>query len=87
MCAGTIYWANIGRVVYAASEAMLRNITGDGNEENFTMQMGCREVFGRGQKAVEVVGPVEGWEGRVAVSSDTYWKPMRVKAEMKALEG
>src|SRR5688572_24205628 len=28
MCAGTIYWANIGRVVYGGSEATLRKLTG-----------------------------------------------------------
>lgn len=74
MCTGTIYWANIGRVVYAASEAELRRLTGEGNEENFTMRLPCREVLGRGQKGVEVVGPVEGWEERVVEESAKYWR-------------
>ncbi|MCJ1472365.1 hypothetical protein MMC13_001012 [Lambiella insularis] len=77
MCAGTIYWANIGRVVYGAGEDRLREITGEGNEENFTMRMGCREVFASGQKEVQVIGPVEDWEERVVASSDVYWKPVR----------
>ncbi|KAI5237044.1 cytidine deaminase-like protein [Aureobasidium subglaciale] len=60
MCTGTIYWANIGSVVYAAEEKVLKEITGEGNEENFTMSLGCREVFKHGQKDVKVFGPVMG---------------------------
>ena len=77
MCAATIYWANIGRVVYAASEKRLRDLTGEGNEENMTMSLGVREVLERGQKDVEVVGPVVGWEERVVRQSDVYWRPVR----------
>lgn len=57
MCAGTIYWAGIGRVVYGASEEDLLALTG-AHEENPTLSLPCREVFARGQRAVEVVGPV-----------------------------
>ncbi|MBX3609132.1 MAG: nucleoside deaminase [Hydrogenophaga sp.] len=57
MCAGTIYWADIGRVVYGASEEALLALTGS-HEENPTLSLPCREVFARGQRAVEVVGPV-----------------------------
>ncbi|THX52014.1 cytidine deaminase-like protein [Aureobasidium pullulans] len=77
MCAGTIYWANIGRVVYAAEEEVLKRITGEGNEENFTMSLGCREVFGKGQKDVKVYGPVDGVRERVIEESDRFWKPIR----------
>ncbi|WP_093163576.1 nucleoside deaminase [Variovorax sp. YR216] len=57
MCAGTIYWANIGRVVYGAEEAALLALTGD-HPENPTLSLPCREVFARGQKNIEVIGPV-----------------------------
>ena len=57
MCAGTIYWAGIGRVVYGASEEDLLALTG-AHEENPTLSLPSREVFARGQRAVEVVGPV-----------------------------
>jgi tRNA(Arg) A34 adenosine deaminase TadA len=57
MCAGAIYWAGIGRVVYALSEHRLRMITGD-HPENPTLDLPCRNVFDRGQRRVEVVGPL-----------------------------
>ena len=57
MCAGAIYWTNIGRVVYALSEHALLGLTGD-HPENPTFSLPCREVFARGQRRVEVVGPL-----------------------------
>ena len=56
MCAGTIYWANIGHVVYGASELQLLELTGDA-EENPTLDLPCRDLFARGQKAINVTGP------------------------------
>lgn len=56
MCSGAIYWAGIGRVVYALSEARLLVLTGD-HPENPTFSLPCREVFARGQRTIEVVGP------------------------------
>lgn len=56
MCAGSIYWSNIGRVVYGLSEEKLLELTGD-NTENMTLSMPCREIFNSGQKDVQVVGP------------------------------
>lgn len=77
MCAGSIYWANIGRVVYAARETQLRRLTGEGNEENPTLNVDCRTVFAGGQKSVEVVGPVEGWEEKVVESARGWWEQHR----------
>ncbi len=57
MCAGTLYWANIGRVVYGASEEALLALTGN-HPENPTLSLPCREVLARGQKTIEVIGPV-----------------------------
>ncbi len=57
MCAGAIYWAGIGRVVYGLSEQRLRGVTGD-HPENPTLDLPCREVFRSGQRAIEVVGPL-----------------------------
>jgi tRNA(Arg) A34 adenosine deaminase TadA len=57
MCAGAIYWAGIGRVVYGLSEHRLRAVTGD-HPENPTLDLSCREVFKSGQRPTEVVGPL-----------------------------
>lgn len=77
MCTSTCYWANIGRVVYAASEVKLGELTGHGNEENMTMAMPCREVLKGSQKDIDIIGPLLGWEDVVAEQSDEYWKPLR----------
>ena len=57
MCAGAIYWAGIGRLVYGLSEHRLRTITGN-HPENPTLDLPCREVFASGQRATEVLGPL-----------------------------
>jgi tRNA(Arg) A34 adenosine deaminase TadA len=57
MCAGAIYWAGIGRVVYGQSEKSLKALTG-AHEENPTLDLPCRTVFAAGQRAVEVIGPL-----------------------------
>jgi len=57
MCAGAVYWASLGRVVYALSEARLRTLTGD-HPANPTLALPCREVFARGQRVIVVVGPL-----------------------------
>jgi len=57
MCAGAIYWAGIGRLVYGLSEVRLRNITGN-HPENPTLDLPCRAVFSSGQRPTEVVGPL-----------------------------
>jgi tRNA(Arg) A34 adenosine deaminase TadA len=72
MCAGTQYWANIGRLVYGMSEASLLAVTGN-HTENPTLDLPCREVFGRGQKPIEVIGPVAGVEEAIAEPHRRYW--------------
>jgi tRNA(Arg) A34 adenosine deaminase TadA len=57
MCAGAIYWAGIGRVVYGLAERRLKELTGD-HPENPTLDLPCRTVFAAGQRKVEVVGPM-----------------------------
>ena len=57
MCAGAIYWAGIGRVVYGLSEHRLRAVTGN-HPENPTLDLPCRDVFKSGQRATEVRGPL-----------------------------
>ena len=57
MCAGAMYWAGIGRLVYGLSEHRLRAVTGN-HPENPTLDLPCREVFKRGQRTTEVLGPL-----------------------------
>jgi tRNA(Arg) A34 adenosine deaminase TadA len=57
MCAGAIYWAGIGRLVYGLSEQRLRGITGN-HPENPTLDLPCRAVFASGPRPTEVVGPL-----------------------------
>jgi tRNA(Arg) A34 adenosine deaminase TadA len=72
MCAGTQYWAHIGRVVYGMSEQRLLQITGN-HAENPTLDLPCREVFARGQKAIEVIGPVAEVEAEIAALHLRFW--------------
>ena len=71
MCAGAIYWAGIGRLVYGLSEHRLRAITGN-HPENPTLDLPCRTVFESGQRPVEVVGPL--LEDEAAALHDGIWK-------------
>lgn len=57
MCSGAVYWVGIGRVVYGLSEARLKAMTGD-HDENPTLDLPCRTVFAAGQRKVEVIGPL-----------------------------
>jgi tRNA(Arg) A34 adenosine deaminase TadA len=70
MCAGAIYWAGIGRVVYGMTERELKAITGD-HPENPTLDLPCRVVFAAGQRPVEVIGPL--LEDEAAAIHDGIW--------------
>ncbi len=72
MCSGAIYWANIGRVVYAMTEARLLELTGS-NAQNPTFALPCRQVFAAGQKDIEVLGPFPGVEDEAAAVHQGYW--------------
>jgi tRNA(Arg) A34 adenosine deaminase TadA len=71
MCAGAIYWAGIGRVVYGQTEKSLKAATG-AHAENPTLDLPCRTVFAAGQRSVEVIGPL--LEEEAAAIQADYWK-------------
>jgi tRNA(Arg) A34 adenosine deaminase TadA len=73
MCAGTQYWAHIGQLVYGMSESRLLAMTGN-HAENPTLDLPCREVFARGQKAMHVVGPVAEVEEEIAALHRDFWR-------------
>lgn len=55
MCAAAIHWANIGRLVFAASQARIFEILGDSPEH---LRISCRELFAHSQRPIEIVGPL-----------------------------
>jgi tRNA(Arg) A34 adenosine deaminase TadA len=71
MCAGAIYWAGIGRVVYGLSEQRLLELTGS-HAENPTLSLPCREVFARGQRNITVLGPL--LEEEAAQAHHGFWR-------------
>ena len=71
MCAGAIYWAGIGKVVFALGEDDLRAMTGD-DPENPTLALPCRQVFAAGQRPTEVLGPYELPEARAVHGG--FWR-------------
>jgi tRNA(Arg) A34 adenosine deaminase TadA len=73
MCAGTQYWAHIGRLAYGMSEGQLLAMTGN-HAENPTLDLPCREVFARGQKDVRVLGPFAEVEEEIAALHRWFWK-------------
>ncbi|MGF6935232.1 tRNA(Arg) A34 adenosine deaminase TadA [Paraburkholderia sp. UCT70] len=72
MCAGTAYWANIGRVVFAMTEERLLQATGN-HAENSTMSVSSRYVFDHCQKRIELVGPVAEVEEEVMQVQRRFW--------------
>jgi len=73
MCAGTQYWANIGRTIFGIEEKSLLAITGN-HAENPTLDLPCRHVFARGHKDVRVIGPVAAAEPAIVALHRRYWR-------------
>jgi tRNA(Arg) A34 adenosine deaminase TadA len=63
MCSGAIFWSGVGRVVYALSERGLLELVEHLPDDNF-LNLPCREVFARGGRVVEVLGPMFEVEAR-----------------------
>jgi tRNA(Arg) A34 adenosine deaminase TadA len=70
MCAGAIYWAGMSRVVFGLRESELRALTG-ADPDKPTLALGCRDLFARGQRPIEVVGPVLEDDARAV--HDGFW--------------
>jgi len=73
MCAGTQYWAHIGRLVYGIEERTLLRLTGN-HAENPTLNLPCRHLFARGQKDVRVIGPVAERVEPITALHRRYWR-------------
>ena len=72
MCSGTIYWANIGRVVYAMTEEKLLVCTGNHNE-NPTMNVSSQYIFSHGQKNIDLIGPILELEKETVDLQMSFW--------------
>jgi len=70
MCAGAIYWAGIPRVVFGLREDQLYAMTG-ADPQNPTLSLPSREVFARGQRPTEVIGPLLEDEARAV--HEGFW--------------
>jgi tRNA(Arg) A34 adenosine deaminase TadA len=73
MCAGTLYWANIGALVYGAEETRLLELTG-ASEANPTMALSARTVLGAGQKTIAVHGPFPELEEELVALHLGFWR-------------
>jgi tRNA(Arg) A34 adenosine deaminase TadA len=63
MCAGALYWAGVGRVVFALSIASMTELAGPDADE---LGLQCADVLATGTRRVEVLGPALEAEGRRA---------------------
>ena len=71
MCAGAIYWGNVGRVVYALSEVALYEIIGPSPDQ---LLLPSREVFAHSQRNVEVDGPATELDEEARAVHTGFWK-------------
>jgi tRNA(Arg) A34 adenosine deaminase TadA len=70
MCAAAIFWGNVRRVVFGLSTERLNELVSDESPEVFCLP--SREVFARGRKQIEVLGPVLEEEGRAV--HEGFWR-------------
>ena len=70
MCAGAIYWSQIGRVVYALSETALYDISGPSPEN---LLLPCREVFAHSERPIIVDGPIVSLEAEARAVHKDFW--------------
>ena len=69
MCAGAIFWGNVGRVAYGLDQEGLYSLTGD---SPYALKLSCRKVFSHGTHAIEVLGPA--LEPEAAAVHAGFWR-------------
>jgi tRNA(Arg) A34 adenosine deaminase TadA len=57
MCAGAIFWSNIGRVVYGIDAVRLRHYRGERHDQR-DAELSCRDVFAAAAQPITCIGPV-----------------------------
>ncbi|WP_343591623.1 nucleoside deaminase [Paracidovorax wautersii] len=56
MCAGAIFWSNIGRVVYGIDAERLRAFRGERQDQR-DAELSCRDVFDASPHPIACIGP------------------------------
>lgn len=56
MCAGAIFWSNIGRVVFGIDAERLRHFRGERQDQR-DAELSCRDVFRASPHPIECIGP------------------------------
>lgn len=57
MCAASVFWVGVGRVVFGLAASALADMADD-VPDGPTIDLPCRDVFAAGSRPTEVVGPV-----------------------------
>lgn len=70
MCAGAIFWANVRKVIFGLSEKSLYEMIGFESED--VLYLPCRDIFCKGNKPIEVIGPILEDEAREVHNG--FWK-------------
>jgi len=76
MCAGAMYWGNLGRLVYIARESELKRATGD-DLRNPTFDLPVRAVIASGQKDMVIIGPILELEPDFLKCHEGFWNPSK----------
>ena len=72
MCAGAIFWANIGRVVYGIDAVRLRAFRGEWQDQR-DAELSCRDVFNASPHPIDCIGPA--LVAEASASHEGAWKP------------
>jgi tRNA(Arg) A34 adenosine deaminase TadA len=71
MCAGAIFWSNIGRVVYGIDAVRLRVFRGERAEQR-DAELSCRDVFAASPHPIACIGPA--LIGDASEAHQGFWK-------------
>lgn len=71
MCAGAIFWSNIGRVVFGIDAVALRVFRGERADQR-DAELSCRDVFAAAAHRIETIGPVLADEA--AQAHEGFWQ-------------
>lgn len=73
MCAGAIFWSNIGRVVFGIDAERLRVFRGERQDQR-DAELSCRDVFNASPHAIECIGPALIAEAGAPHADSGAWK-------------